>query len=253
MFLLRQGIAPVVYACDTGSEDSDMGSPLYFDVKIIRDSIPGSLWEICAEAELAGRGTVQAERFWATLCVCNALELMEMSWLQQDDEGEVIPLTIVDKAHAWCKEQATILWGAEATAMPTARRRSPATAAAKKAGEGLSVAGRLQLFLRHLMVELLDEDEDADDEGELNVQAYQRLYVNAKRQVEKWAKAWTNRIKNLRSIEQLSVAGFFTALQRSAGQISLLFLVKHETFRSSSLCFAISLVRIFLFRSERDQ
>ena len=55
-----------------------------------------------ARAAAGRRGEVDPERLWATLLVCNALEVLEFSWLADEDQN----LTIVDLGNLWVKKQA---------------------------------------------------------------------------------------------------------------------------------------------------
>ena len=180
-----------------------------------------------------------------------------MSWLQTDDEGEAIPLTIVDKANAWCKEMAAILWvpGAEATAAQRSSAGAGGGKAAQRNGAGKMVrasessigggaaegarapsdhapATGLRLFLQQLVTAAREEDEVEDDEE--GTGAYQRLHSRSSKQVEIWSKAWLLRVKNLRNCERKTMAGLTTSIQRSTGAILFSFLVKHETFRSAA-------------------
>ena len=63
------------------------------------------------------RGAVDPERFWATLLMCNALEIMEFSWLADEEEN----LTIVDLGNLWVEKQARRPLQTAAKALHTAR------------------------------------------------------------------------------------------------------------------------------------
>ena len=49
--------------------------------------------------------------------------------------------------------------------------------------------------------------------------------------MDRWQRLWLRRVKALRSLERKTRYGLGIAIQRAAGEISLSFLVKHETFR----------------------
>ena len=75
-----------------------------------------------------------------------------------------------------------------------------------------------------------EEDDDSDDEED-SADPLGAIHFKASAQVAKWQKNWMRRVKALRSAERKTLYGFFTTMQRSAGEITQSFLVKHETFR----------------------
>ena len=77
---LTPGLAPALMAHDSGGSEAHLGGPLDFTLDALRASVPNSLRQKAAEAAGAGRGKVNPERLWATLCVINSLEIMEFSW-----------------------------------------------------------------------------------------------------------------------------------------------------------------------------
>ena len=77
---LTAGLAPALMAHDSGGSEAHLGGPLDFTLGALKASVPNSLRQKAAEAAGAGRGTVDPERLWATLCVIQSLEIMEFSW-----------------------------------------------------------------------------------------------------------------------------------------------------------------------------
>ena len=61
------------------------------------------------------------ERFWTTLLVCSALELMDFSWLADEKES----LTIVDKGLIWAERQVRLFVLSLFQSTAPSRRRSP--------------------------------------------------------------------------------------------------------------------------------
>ena len=78
-----------------------------------------------------------------------------------------------------------------------------------------------------------EEDDESDDEED-EAEPLAGIHFKASQQVGKWQKNWMRRVKALRAAERRTLYGFFSSMQRSAGEISQGFLVKHETFRRAA-------------------
>ena len=60
---------------------------------------------------------------------------------------------------------------------------------------------------------------------------FEAMRKRAAQQTALWQRDWLRRVRALRAAERLTASGLATSIQRSAGEILLSFLVKHETFR----------------------
>ena len=104
------------------------------------------------------------------------------------------------------------------------------TNAVRKPYERHAKAMRMPYEVRAIAAREQEEDGDSDDEED-DVDPLGSIHFKASAQVAKWQKNWMRRVKALRSAERKTLYGFFTTMQRSAGEITQSFLVKHETFR----------------------
>ena len=72
------------------------------------------------------------------------------------------------------------------------------------------------------------------DDGEDGVDPLGAIHSKASAQTAKWYQNWLRRVRALRAAERKSLYGIASSMQRSAGEITLSFLVKHETFRCAA-------------------